>query len=143
VAVAFLIGSAESIFLEAWRPILPSHTLWMGVIAALGALAILVCVGAYVSLLIARLSPTSYVTDTHGQYSSFVSTYVWHFFEVTRLIQMGTTFGIDKPAIRPTSWLGGLPLLVFKLIALGVSFMLLAKAWTLAVDRYQAWRAPW
>lgn len=138
-AALFLEGAANNIFLEAHQPFLPSHTLWIGSIATLGALAIFVSVGAYVSLLIARLSPTSYVTDTPGQYFDFVSTYVWHFFEVTRLIQAGTTFGIDKPVIRPTSWLGGVPLLVFKFLTLAISFVLLAKTWTLAVDRYQAW----
>jgi hypothetical protein len=139
LAVVFVEGASTNIFLEAPHRFLPSHTLWIGCIATLGALAIFVSVGAYVSLLIARLSPTSYVTDTPGQYFNFVSTYVWHFFEVTRLIQVGTTFGIDKPVVRPTSWLSGIPLLVFKLLALGISFILLVKTWTLAVDRYQTW----
>jgi len=138
-AASFLSGASDNIFLEDSQPFFPSHTLWIGSIATLGALAIFVSVGAYVSFFIARLSPTSYVTDSPGQYFDFVSTYIWHFFEVTRLIQAGTTFGIERPAIRPTTWVSGIPLLIFKLITLAISFVLLAKTWTLAVDRYQAW----
>lgn len=136
-AVITVDGTMNDIFLAS-KHYLPSHTLWIGCIGSLGLIAICVSVGAYISLLIARFFPSRYVTERPGHYFDFVSTYVWHFFEVTRLIQVGTTFGLEKPVVRPTSWLGGIPLFVFKLLSLAISFVLLAKIWVAAVEMYQA-----
>jgi hypothetical protein len=87
--------------------------------------------------LISHYCPGTYVIEGDNKYSNFVASYVWSFFEVTRLIQVGTTFGMEKPTVRPVSWLGGAPILLFKLITVAVGFKLLATIWAITVDTYR------
>jgi hypothetical protein len=138
VVAGTISGVIQRLWIESAGNLLPIVSYTTAISLCLSCLFALVTAGAWMSYALYKLGVATLASSSlEPAYGNLVKTYLWHVLDIIPFTKPESTLGMKSPDVQFQGWVGGLPVLVFRVLVVIVVLEAIRDSWRIFTSSSQ------